>query len=142
MAKHMSEKTVFQMIIDGELPCVKVYEDDTVLAFLDIEPIQPGHTLVIPKHPSIDSRQADPEIFSSVMKAAQKIAQAQTKILKCDGVNICMNCGEAAGQEVFHTHVHVIPRYENDDVMPQAMRGEYGSDEEKDQVGEAIKGAL
>ena len=99
----MAEKTVFQMIIDDEIPCTKIYEDDTVLAFLDIQPIQPGHTLVIPKKPSIDARVANPEDMAAVMNVAQKIAAAQTKSLQCDGVNFIMSSGEAAGQEVFHS---------------------------------------
>lgn len=125
----MNEPTIFFKIISGEIPATKVYEDDTVLAFLDIQPIQPGHTLVIPKVASSDARTATLEDFTAVMRVAQRIAQAQTKILGCDGVNISMNCGEAAGQEVFHTHVHIIPRFQDDGVMPQPLRGNYQDDE-------------
>lgn len=138
----MSESTVFEKIIAGKLPATKVYEDDTVLAFLDIQPLQPGHTLVIPKVPSVDARTTDPDTLAHLMQIAQRIAQAQTDSLKCDGVNLIFNCGAAAGQEVFHTHLHVIPRYTDDGVFVPALRGEYDSDEEKDQVGAAIAAAL
>lgn len=138
----MSEETIFSKIVTGEIPCTKVYEDGTVLAFLDIQPIQPGHTLVIPKKPSTDVRTTEPQALAHMMRVAQQIAQAQTKTLKCDGVNIYMNCGAAAGQEVFHTHIHVIPRHNQDDVIPEPLRGEYESDEEKVQVSEMIRAGL
>jgi len=137
----MLEETIFSQIIAGTIPCTKIYEDDAVLAFLDIQPVQPGHTLVIPKKPSADARETDPEVFAAVMKTAQNIANALTSSMNCDGVNIAMNCGKAAGQEVFHTHIHVIPRFENDGVMQQPMRGEYEGNE-SDQIAEAIKTAL
>jgi len=137
----MSEKTIFSQIIAGEIPCTKIYEDDTVLAFLDIQPVQPGHTLVIPKQPSTDARSTGPETFAAVMKVAQTVANALTDSMNCDGVNITMNCGEAAGQEVFHTHVHVIPRFEDDGVIPQAIRGEYEGDEATE-IARVIKSVL
>ncbi len=137
----MAEETIFSKIISGEIPCTKVYEDDVVLAFLDIQPIQPGHTLVVPKTASRDARETDPDTFTEVMLVAQKIAQALTTSLDCEGVNISMNCGEAAGQEVFHTHVHVIPRFDDDGVMPGPLRGEY-AETEADKVAAAIQAAL
>lgn len=137
----MSTETIFSKIIDGEIPCTKVYEDEKVIAFLDIQPIQPGHTLVIPKEASADARETDPELFAHIMNVAQKIANAQTTSLGCDGVNIGMNCGAAAGQEVFHTHVHVIPRYTDDGVLPGPIQGEY-EDGEANQIAETIKQAL
>jgi len=137
----MTEPTIFAKIIAGEIPSTKVYEDDTVLAFLDINPIQPGHTLVIPKVPSTDARSTDPDTLSAVVRVAQTIAQAQTAALGCDGVNMIFNCGAAAGQEVFHTHLHVIPRFTDDGVFQPALHGEY-EDGEAEQVTTAIKSAL
>lgn len=137
----MSESTIFSQIIRGDIPCTKIYEDDHVLAFLDISPIQPGHTLVIPKTFSSDIRDTEIDTLTRVMEVAQLIAKAQTKALGCDGVNISMNCGEAAGQEVFHTHVHVIPRYLEDGVMPEIIRGEYEENEVL-AVAEDIRSAL
>ena len=137
----MSDTTIFSSIISGDIPATKIYEDDTVLAFLDIQPLQPGHTLVIPKTPSIDARAADPDTFAAVMRVAQQIATALTNSLECDGVNLIMNCGAAAGQEVFHTHVHVVPRYADDGVFESPLRGEY-ADGEPEQVAAAIIQAL
>jgi len=121
-------ETIFSKIIAGEIPCTKIYEDDTVLAFLDINPIQPGHTLVIPKQPSVDARETAPADIAAVMQVAQKIARAQTAALNCDGVNFLMSSGAAAGQEVFHTHLHVIPRYKNDSVSFSVEHGTYRED--------------
>ena len=121
--------TIFSKIIAGEIPCYKVYEDERVLAFLDINPIQPGHTLVVPKNPSEDGLSADPEDLAHMIKVAQKIAQALKTVTQCDGVNFGMNNGAAAGQIIFHTHLHVIPRFEDDGVFSEPMQGEYESGE-------------
>ncbi len=117
--------TIFSKIIAGELPCFKVYEDEHVLAFLDINPIQPGHTLVIPKTPSEDGLACSPEDLARVMMVAQKIAVALKDVVECDGVNFIMNNGVAAGQEVFHTHLKVIPRFTDDGVFEEPVHGEY-----------------
>lgn len=104
-------KDVFCKIIDGEIPSSRVYEDDDVLAILDISQTTRGHTLVIPKK-HYDSFLACPaETMKKVMMVAQRIGQAEVSILGAKGVNILTNCGEAAGQTVPHFHVHVIPRY-------------------------------
>ncbi len=117
--------TIFSKIIAGELPCFKVYENEHVLAFLDINPIQPGHTLVIPKTPSEDGLACSPEDLARVMMVAQKIAVALKDVVECDGVNFIMNNGVAAGQEVFHTHLKVIPRFTDDGVFEEPVHGEY-----------------
>ena len=106
--------TIFSKIIDREVPAEIVFEDDQVIAILDINPVHPGHTLVIPKKFSINGLDCDPESFAYLMHVGQKIAQAQIASLPCDGVNFIMNNGAAAGQEVFHTHLHVVPRYTDD----------------------------
>lgn len=121
--------TIFSKIIAGELPCFKVYENELVLAFLDIRPLQPGHTLVVPKEPSVDGLACTPELLGEIMRVAQEIAKVQKEALGCDGVNFFMNNGAAAGQEVFHTHLHVIPRFTDDGVFEHPMRGEYGEGE-------------
>lgn len=121
--------TIFSKIIAGELPCFKVYEDDRVLAFLDINPIQPGHTLVIPKTPSEDGLACSPEDLAQLMVVAQKIALALKEVVACDGVNFIMNNGAAAGQEVLHTHLHVIPRFTDDGVFEEPVHGEYENGE-------------
>lgn len=106
--------TIFTKIIEREIPADIVYEDNTVLAFLDINPVNKGHALVIPKEPSRDGLEADPETLARIMEVAQKVALAQKQVLGCTGVNFVMNNGTDAGQEVFHTHLHVIPRYKDD----------------------------
>ena len=108
----MKEKDVFCKIIDGEIPCYKLYEDDDVLAFLDISQVTKGHASVVPKK-HYDNFLATPqEVMHKVMDIAQRIGQVEIK-LGAEGVNILTNCYEAAGQSVPHFHVHVIPRYSN-----------------------------
>lgn len=121
--------TIFSKIIAGELPCFKVYEDEHTLAFLDINPIQPGHTLVIPKTVSEDGLSCPPEDLARIMLVAQKIATAVMNTTNCDGVNFLMNNGEAAGQKVFHTHLHIIPRFTDDGVYEEPLPGEYENGE-------------
>lgn len=121
--------TIFSKIIAGELPCFKVYEDEIVLAFLDINPINPGHTLVVPKKEFIDGIETDPDILAHIIKVGQKIAQAQKAALRCGGVNFLMSNGAAAGQEVFHTHLHIIPRHEGDGVFNSVAHDKYQNGE-------------
>lgn len=105
------EKDVFCKIIDGEIPSHVVYEDNDVIAILDISQVTKGHTLVIPKK-HYDTFLATPnDIMHKVMDVAQKIGQVMIDRLHAKGVNILTNCYEAAGQSVPHFHVHVIPRY-------------------------------
>ena len=116
----MSE-CIFCKIIAGKLPSHKVYEDEKVIAFLDIMPVNAGHTLVVPKkhaHNIFDIESAD---WLAVCDAVRTIAIAIEKGLSADGVNIAMNNREHAGQVVPHPHVHVIPRYKGDGIklMPQ-----------------------
>lgn len=111
----MENNCIFCKIVNGEIPCAKIYEDDDVLAFLDISQTTTGHTLVISKK-HYDSFLSTPkEIMHKVMDVAQTIGQSQITNLHAKGVNILANCYPAAGQTVMHFHVHVIPRYENND---------------------------
>lgn len=106
---------IFCKIVDGKIPCAKIYEDDDVLAFLDISQTTVGHTLVISKK-HYDNFLATPkEIMHKVMNVAQTIGQSQIRNLQAKGVNILSNCYPAAGQTVMHFHVHVIPRYQTND---------------------------
>ncbi len=111
---HRMEKTIFEKIIAREIPAEIVYEDDVVLAFLDIKPINVGHTLIIPKQKFINIFDGDSEVLGHMMRVAQRIALALRELGACDGVNILMNNESPAGQEVFHAHLHVIPRLAND----------------------------
>ena len=105
------EKDVFCKIVAGEIPCYKLYEDDDVLAFLDISQVTKGHALVISKQHFDNFLSTPQEVMHKVMDVAQRIGQVDIKLLGAKGVNILSNCYPAAGQSVMHFHVHVIPRY-------------------------------
>lgn len=106
--------TIFTKIINRQIPADIIYEDDSVIAFLDIKPRNPGHTLVIPKNPSATFVETPVNDLANCISICQKIAKSLLKIDGVKGININCNNGEAAGQVIFHTHFHVIPRYEND----------------------------
>ena len=109
------EKDIFCKIIDGEIPCHKLYEDDDVLAFLDISQVTKGHALVVSKKHYDNFLTIPQEEMHKVMDIAQRIGQVDIKYLNAKGVNILTNCYPAAGQTVMHFHVHVIPRYEGNE---------------------------
>ncbi|WP_409253345.1 HIT family protein [Bacillus sp. SCS-153A] len=102
---------IFCKIIDGEIPSSKVYEDDHVLAFLDISQVTKGHTLVIPKVHKENVYELTEEIASNIFAAVPKIANAIKAEYNPIGLNLLNNNGEDAGQSVFHFHLHIIPRY-------------------------------
>ena len=107
--------SVFTRIIKREIPAAILYEDNLAIAFLDIAPINPGHTLVVPKAEVPYLSQLPPETAAHIFCVAQKIASAIRKSsIPCDGINLCLNDGQAAGQEIFHLHLHVIPRRHGD----------------------------
>ena len=102
---------IFAKILRGEIPAYKVYEDDDALAFMDVMPQSDGHTLILPKAPSRNLLDADPDVLAKVIKVTQKIAKAAVKAFEADGA-VVMQYNEApAGQTVFHLHFHVVPRY-------------------------------
>jgi histidine triad (HIT) family protein len=101
---------IFCAIIAGGIPSKKVYEDDIAYAFLDINPFHPGHTLVIPKR-HVENLLADPLALAEISPAVTKVAALLQTRLDADGLNLLVNSGAVAGQEVFHLHVHLIPRY-------------------------------
>lgn len=106
---------IFCKIADGIIPSHKVYEDDDVLAFLDISQVTQGHTLVIAKEHTSNFLTTPKDIMHKVMDVAQRIGQAQMSILGAKGVNVLTNVNKEAGQSVYHFHVHVIPRYVADE---------------------------
>ena len=108
------DSCIFCKISRGEIPCYKVYEDDYVLAFLDIAPASRGHTLVLPKEHFSNMATTPKDILDKCYEVAQTIAQAQIKELGASGVNVITNIGKSPGQSVPHFHIHVIPRYDND----------------------------
>ena len=114
----------FAKILRGEFFCYKVYEDDHVLAFLDIMPRTPGHTLVIPKKPARNIFDVKVEDYLHVARATHKIAAAAKKAFNADGLTIQQFNEPAGGQVVFHLHVHVMPRHDGIALLPPASRKE------------------
>lgn len=125
------EKTIFEKIIDREIPAEIVYEDDTVLAFLDIKPINVGHTLIVPKRKFVNIFDGDPEVLAHMLRVGKRIADALRTLGICDGINILMNNEAAAGQEIFHAHLHVIPRKAEDGAYLPAKHLAYDADAAK-----------
>ena len=111
---HQDPDCIFCKIIRKELPAAKVYEDDTTLAFMDIAPVNKGHTLVIPKRHSETLLHMDQRDAMNTFKTVQLVADAVKKSTNADGINIMMSNFKAAGQVVPHAHVHVIPRFKDD----------------------------
>ena len=111
---------IFAKILRGELPCHKVLEDDRSLAFLDIMPRAPGHTLVLPKAAARNILDVAPDDLGHVMQVAQKIAKASLEVFSADGITIQQFNETAGGQVVFHLHVHVIPRQDGVALKPPA----------------------
>jgi histidine triad (HIT) family protein len=110
----MTDDCIFCKIIAGKIPSAKVYENDRVLAFLDIMPINPGHTLVIPKHHSENIYSAPEEDLEECIKAVKIVAKAVKKGVDADGVIVSQSNEKAAGQVIGHIHFHIIPRFNND----------------------------
>ena len=108
------ENCIFCKILAGEIPSTAVYEDDDFKAILDVNPAARGHVIILPKNHAANIYELPDEDASKIMVVAKKIATAIEKAYHCDGVNILQNNGEAAGQTVFHLHVHVIPRFKGD----------------------------
>ena len=113
----MNDNCIFCKLANGVFPTATVYEDEDFRAILDIEPAAKGHTLILPKRHMSGIFEADEVTLSKALIVAKKIALAQKEALGCDGVNILQNNNEAGWQTVFHLHIHVIPRYNNDGMI-------------------------
>lgn len=123
---------IFCKLANGDIPTNAVYEDDVVKAIFDLSPASKGHIIILPKKHFDDIFSMDEESAAHVFKIAAKLAKAVKKALNCDGLNILQNNGEIAGQTVFHFHIHIIPRYENDSVKLGWIPGKITKDEVKD----------
>src|SRR4030081_1045900 len=134
---------IFAKILRGEFPCYKVYEDDHVLAFLDIMPRSPGHTLVIPKAPARNMLDIMPDDYAHVAGTAHKIAAASMQAFTADGITVQQFNEPAGGQVVFHLHMHVMPRHDGVALLPPASRKEDGKalEENAAKLVAALKGA-
>lgn len=122
------ENCIFCKILAGEIPSTAVYEDDDFKAILDVNPAARGHVIILSKNHAANIYELPDEDASKIMVVAKKIATAIEKAYHCDGVNILQNNGEAAGQTVFHLHVHVIPRFKGDTVNIGWKQGDMPED--------------
>ncbi len=122
--RAMKNNCVFCAIADGEIPSFKIYEDELVLAYLDINPFTKGHTLVIPKTHSTGLADTPDEMLAAVIARVKKVAAHLKEALPCDGFNILQNNGEAAGQTVMHLHFHIVPRYGKEEISFISHKGD------------------
>ena len=132
----MKNDCVFCAIAAGEIPCFKVYEDESVLAYLDINPFAKGHTLVIPKAHAADLQGVDDAALAELVVRVKRVAAHIKDALGCDGYNILQNNGAAAGQTVRHIHFHIVPRWDGD---PLAFENRAGDMEALKALAEQLK---
>jgi histidine triad (HIT) family protein len=137
----MQLNCIFCKIIAGEIPSATVYEDEDFKAIMDISPAAKGHMILLPKKHSANLLELDDETAKKALLVTRKLAKALKEELGCDGINLLQNNGEAAGQMVFHFHMHLIPRYHNDQVKTTWPQGKY-EDGEAAALAASIAGRL
>lgn len=135
------DNCIFCKIANGEIPSATVYEDDTFRAILDIAPAHKGHVIVLPKSHADNLFELDDEVAAKALPVVKKIAKALKTVTGCDGVNVLQNNGTAAGQSVFHLHIHIVPRFEGDGILPVWPHESY-EDGEAAQWAEKIVAAM
>jgi len=123
------EPTIFTRIINGELPCHKVYEDEHIIAFLDIQPLTRGHTLVIPKEPAPSMDQLSLDSAAALGRALPVVSRAILKATGATAYNLVQNNGHEAGMSIAHVHIHIIPRYPD---STHSFLWEYGKIDQED----------
>ena len=129
---------IFCKIANGEIPSATLYEDEDFRGILDLGPASKGHALILPKAHAANIYEISDDMAAKAMILAKKMATKMTEALKCDGFNIVQNNGEPAGQTVFHFHMHLIPRYEGDQVGITWKPGTL-TDEVKNEILEKLK---
>ena len=135
------ENCIFCKIAAGEIPSATLYEDEEFRVILDLGPASKGHALILPKQHYANLYELPDELAEKVIRLAKKMVIAMTKALQCDGFNVVQNNGEAAGQTVFHFHMHLIPRYKDDHVGVTWTPGKL-TDEVRDEVVEKVRACL
>lgn len=135
-------KSIFARIIDGELPSVKIWEDEDILAILDIEPVNIGHVLILARCPCSDIRQVPDRILRKILPLARDIGAAVCDVLGYEGFNIHQSNGAAAGQDVMHFHMHVWPRNEKSEVRLVFKNHPSYAEGEIEDVGSQLRTAL
>ena len=128
---------IFCKIIEGELPSYKIYEDKRIISFLDINPINKGHLLVMPKEHHRNLADTPADLLKELIDKVQKLSRALTEAIGVKGFNVMVNNGKVAGQMVEHIHFHLIPRFENDNLHP--WPGKTLTSEEMQRTAENIK---
>ncbi len=126
------ENCIFCKIANGEIPAATIYEDGDFRVILDLGPASKGHALILPKEHYANLYELDDSIAAKVLVVAKKVITEMTRVLDCDGYNLVQNNGEVAGQTVFHFHLHLIPRYKNDNVGIGWTPGELTEEEKQD----------
>ena len=138
-----NEFCIFCEIVAGRADASAVYEDDGALAFLDLFPINPGHTLVIPKAHAANLAELDGADGERVFAVARRVARALRECgVRCEGVNLFLADGEIAGQEVFHVHMHVIPRYKGDGFGLRIASKDMAEREALNEIAERLRGSM
>jgi len=137
----MEKDCIFCKIIAGKVPCTKIYENDKVFCFLDINPINKGHALVLPKKHYEFLEEIPEDILCELTKTIKKISSAVVKVVGAPAFNLSLNNGKEAGQFVPHTHFHIMPRFKNDGLKLDWPAGKY-LDGEAESVAEKIKKEL
>lgn len=132
------ENCIFCKIASGEIPSATLYEDEDFRVILDLGPATKGHALILPKKHAANIAEMPDDLLGRAASVAKKVAVAMKEGLSCDGVNIVQNNGEAAGQTVFHFHMHIIPRYEGDNAGVTWTPGKL-TDEMKEEILNAVK---
>ena len=132
------DNCIFCKIANGEIPSATIYEDEDFRAILDLGPASKGHALLLPKEHYADLFALPDETAEKVLPVAKKIVSRMKDVLGCDGYNLVQNNGECAGQTVFHFHMHMIPRYEDDGVGIGWKMGEL-SDADRDEILAKLK---
>ena len=131
----MTDECLFCKIAKHEIQSYVVYEDNDIIAFLDIKPVSKGHTVIIPKEHFTNISDASDEILKKIIVVVKKLSNALMKITHAKGFNVCVNNFKAAGQLVDHLHFHIIPRYENDGLtLDKQPQGELDKDEAEEIV--------
>lgn len=133
---------IFCQMIDQKIPCQKVYEDDDFYAILDINPINLGHTLLITKKHFENILDMDDDVSSKTYPVIKKLSAALKSAFKCDGLNIIQNIDAAGGQEVFHSHIHIIPRFKNDGIKLSHKHKKYDSQSDMCNCAQRISNVL
>jgi len=140
MTSIYDQNNIFARILRGEIPCVRLYEDENIISFMDVMPQSRGHLLVVPRAPSRNLLDAQPENLAATIKIVQKLAIAAKQALKADGISIMQFNEEAGGQSVFHLHFHIIPRFAGHDLKPHS--GEMANIQELEEIAVLIRAAL